>query len=95
MNKKSTILIVGASGYVGSQLIPQLLQQGHNVIACARNIDYLLDRVVSHPNLQCHYLDLEDRDSILPMMESCDIAYFLVHGMSHGHDFLDYEVSLA
>lgn len=94
-NKTHTIFIAGASGYIGSQLIPLLLKQGHHVVACARNIDYLTDRVDEHPNLSCHYLNLEEADTILPLMKGCDCGYFLVHGMSHGHDFLDYEVSLA
>lgn len=58
------IIIVGASGYIGSQLIPLLLEQGHQVIACARNISYLTDRVQQHPNLRCEYLDLEDKTTI-------------------------------
>ncbi|MBD1568157.1 MULTISPECIES: DUF2867 domain-containing protein [Aliivibrio] len=89
------IIIVGASGYIGSQLIPLLLEQGHQVIACARNISYLTDRVQQHPNLRCEYLDLEDKTTIGPLLSECDIGYFLVHGMSHGHDFINYEISLA
>ena len=31
------ILLTGANGYVGKRLLPELLQQGHEVTCCVRN----------------------------------------------------------
>ena len=31
------ILLTGANGYIGRRLLPVLLQQGHEVIACVRD----------------------------------------------------------
>ncbi|MCL9774904.1 DUF2867 domain-containing protein [Vibrio methylphosphonaticus] len=89
------ILVLGASGYVGSQLIPKLLEQGHEVTAAARQIDYLQARVMPHSQLTFEYLDLANREATLALIPHFDIVYFLVHGMAHGHDFLDYELTLA
>ncbi|GMQ46296.1 DUF2867 domain-containing protein [Vibrio sp. 10N] len=89
------VLVLGASGYVGSQLIPLLLSQGYQVTAAARQIDYLKARVIPHSHLTFEYLDLADRDATLSLIPKFDLVYFLVHGMAHGHDFIDYELSLA
>lgn len=89
------ILVLGASGYIGSQLIPLLLQQGHRVTAAARQIDYLQARVLPHNQLTFCYLDLADQHATAEIVPQYDVIYFLVHGMAHGHDFLEYEISLA
>ncbi|MBD1556455.1 SDR family oxidoreductase [Vibrio sp. S9_S30] len=89
------VLVLGASGYVGSQLIPLLLKEGYTVTAVARQFEHLTRRVSEHPNLTIQYLDLADRESTLKLIDHFDLAFFLVHGMAHGHDFIDYELSLA
>ncbi|MDC5821642.1 SDR family oxidoreductase [Vibrio europaeus] len=89
------VLVLGASGYVGSQLLSQLCDRGYHVTAAARQIDYLKARVDPHPNLSLRHLDLADDAATKELIPHFDLIYFLVHGMAHGHDFLDYEVSLA
>lgn len=89
------VLVLGASGYVGSQLLLQLCHKGYQVTAAARQIEYLKARVTPHPNLELIYLDLADQEATLRVVPEFEVVYFLVHGMAHGHDFLDYEVSLA
>lgn len=95
MKDKKKILVLGASGYVGSQLLGQLCQQGHQVTAAARQIDYLQARVIPHSLLDVQYLDLSDAQATKSLVAEYQVVYFLVHGMAHGHDFLEYEISLA
>ncbi|GAM75440.1 nucleoside-diphosphate-sugar epimerases [Vibrio ishigakensis] len=89
------VLVLGASGYVGSQLIPLLLKQGHQVTATARNLPLLTSRISKADNLDFKQLDLADRETTLEVVSDYDVVYFLVHGMNHGHDFIDYELNLA
>ena len=89
------VLVLGASGYVGSQLLPLLLEQGYQVTAAARHIDYLKARTSQHKNLKLIYLDLEDKTATNDVVPNYDLIFFLVHGMAEGHDFIDYELTLA
>ncbi|MGR5323828.1 MULTISPECIES: DUF2867 domain-containing protein [Vibrio] len=89
------VLVLGASGYIGSQLLPLLLDKGYTVTAAARHIDYLKARTQPHPNLTITYFDLADIDTTLSLVNNFDLVYFLVHGMAQGHDFVEYEVNLA
>ena len=86
---------MGASGYVGSQLIPLLLEQGFEVIAAGRHTEYLYLRTTPHPNLTIQYLDLSDPVSTVLSTHQIDCAFFLVHGMAKGHDFIHYELTMA
>ncbi|MCE9831811.1 NAD(P)H-binding protein, partial [Vibrio diabolicus] len=89
------VLVLGASGYIGSQLLPLLLDKGYAVTAAARHIDYLESRARPHPNLTLRYLDLADAEATLAVVNDFDLVFFLVHGMAQGDDFVEYELNLA
>ncbi len=91
------ILVVGANGYIGTNLVPFLLEQGHNVVACSREPEVLSQRLVAHSNLTIQHLDLAEPDLITRTLAlgEFDQLFFLVHGMAQGSDFVDYELSLA
>ncbi|MCE0492619.1 DUF2867 domain-containing protein [Vibrio salinus] len=89
------ILVLGASGYIGSQLVPVLLNKGYNVTATGRNVDLLTSRLSSHPDLTIKYVNLEDKSSLDRVIDDHELVYFLVHGMAHNSTFIDYEVMLA
>jgi uncharacterized protein YbjT (DUF2867 family) len=90
------ILVVGASGYVGSQLVPLLAQQGHNVTATGRDRKLLEKRAWSKfDNIQIVQLNLSNDTNLSLILKDIDVVYFLVHGMSHGHDFVNVELNIA
>ncbi|MDC0612091.1 SDR family oxidoreductase [Vibrio sp.] len=89
------VLVLGASGYIGSQLVPILLKSGYIVTAASRESELLNDKFPEHPNLKVCHVDLEDKTSLKTPLQGQDIVYFLVHGMAHSSDFLDYETTLA
>jgi uncharacterized protein YbjT (DUF2867 family) len=87
------ILLAGANGYIGTRLIPVLLQKGHSIVCLVRDIrrfhqnnDYS-DRVTLLSG------DLLDNDSIPAFREDIDAAYYLVHSMAQNRDFAELEAT--
>lgn len=74
------VLVTGASGFVGSHLVPALLDRGHDVVALTRDpAGY-----VAPAGVEVVEGDVLDPDLSLP---AADAAYYLVHSMEAGGDF--------
>ncbi|MEN8178097.1 MAG: SDR family oxidoreductase [Pseudomonadota bacterium] len=86
-------LVFGASGYIGSNLVPRLLAEGRRVRAAARNISMLEGREWGVSGLVG--ADALDPESLPAAMEGVDVAYYLVHSMTAGSDYppLDYQAA--
>jgi uncharacterized protein YbjT (DUF2867 family) len=81
-----TVLVTGATGYVGGRLVPRLLEQGYHVRAAARSVKKLQSRPwASHPHVQCVYLDVFDEASVSKALAGCEVAYYLIHSMAPEH----------
>lgn len=78
-------LVFGASGYVGTNLVPRLTREGLEVRAAARNRKVLEARGWADVELvQADALKPESLDAAL---RGVDVAYYLVHSMAAGRDF--------
>lgn len=93
MNEKQRVLVLGASGYIGQNLIPELIKQGHQVIAAARRVDWMLSQ--GWQDAQCIYVDLQDPDTLEGTMKDIDIVYFLVHSMADQANLIERERAAA
>ena len=87
-------MVFGASGYVGTNLVPELRRAGHRVRAVARQKRVLEAR-------GWHDVELAEADALSPAtlpaaLAGCRVAYYLVHSMAAGRDFgrLDREAAL-
>jgi uncharacterized protein YbjT (DUF2867 family) len=87
------ILVSGASGYVGSKLIPLLVQAGHEVIAMARHNSKALSLP---PTVKVVIADAIKAQSLAEAMRGIDVAYYLIHSMSAaGGDFHERDLKAA
>ncbi|MDJ0807616.1 MAG: SDR family oxidoreductase [Gammaproteobacteria bacterium] len=86
-------LVFGASGYIGSNLVPRLLAEGRRVRAAARNISMLEGRDWGETD----YIgaDALDSGSLPAVVEGVEVAYYLVHSMTAGPDYPDLDYTAA
>jgi uncharacterized protein YbjT (DUF2867 family) len=84
------ILVTGANGFVGAELIPQLQAAGHTVTALVRSGA----QTKKQKNVTWIVGDLLDPKS-LPELEHIDRAYYLVHGMKSDHKTFEYVEAMA
>jgi uncharacterized protein YbjT (DUF2867 family) len=83
------ILVAGASGYVGSRLVPVLVEGGAEVVALSRNSGRLAVSLGCHAGLTTVVADLLDPASLEDVLDDVDLAYYLVHSMDAGADFVE------
>jgi uncharacterized protein YbjT (DUF2867 family) len=86
-------LVFGATGYIGSQLVPRLSGEGVLVRACARNRKTLEAR-------GWRDVELVEADALLPdtlpaALAGVDTAYYLVHSMAAGRHFGELDLRAA
>jgi len=87
------VLVTGATGYVGSRLIPSLLHHGHEVVATARETDRL-EGYAWTDDVERRRLDVEDTVSVHLAVRDVDVVVYLVHSMGHG-EFLQRDADAA
>jgi uncharacterized protein YbjT (DUF2867 family) len=66
-------LVFGASGYIGSHLVPELLRAGLRVRASARNVEVLEGRLWQ--GVELARADALDPGSLGPALAGVDVAY--------------------
>jgi uncharacterized protein YbjT (DUF2867 family) len=76
---KDVILIAGATGYVGGELLKMLLAGGYSVRRLARRPEAL--RAKALPGLEVVEGDVLNSGSVRIAMAGVSFAYYLVHSM--------------
>lgn len=73
------ILVTGGAGYVGAQLVPELLLQGYKVTVLDLYLfgDDVLDSVKAHPNLTEVKGDIRDIETVQKALKGCDTVIHL------------------
>jgi len=77
-----TVLVTGASGYIGGRLVPELLLRGYRVRAMVRGAAAEIEQ--RWPGVEAARADAFDRESLGRALEGVDTAYYLIHSMLLG-----------
>jgi uncharacterized protein YbjT (DUF2867 family) len=80
------ILVMGATGYLGGRLAPQLAAAGHEVRCLTRRPEHLAS-VDWARSVEVVAGDALDAASLAPAMEGVSVVYYLVHSIGSGTDF--------
>jgi uncharacterized protein YbjT (DUF2867 family) len=85
------ILLTGVTGYIAQRLLPVLLEQGHEVVACVRD-KHRFNHVYETFRLQIIEVDFLKAETVQHIPKDLDAAYYLIHSMStQAADFAEME----
>lgn len=81
----STVLVTGATGYVGGRLVPCLLDEGYTVRCFVRSADRLQAQPWSD-KVEVAVGDALEAETVPPAMKDVDAVYYLIHSLGSGED---------
>jgi len=91
------VAVTGATGYVGSRLVPRLLAAGRRVRCLVRTPDKLAGHSWADDHrVEVVSCDLQDANATEAALQGCSAAYYLVHSMlAAGSDYARTDRDLA
>ncbi|RYE04797.1 MAG: NAD-dependent epimerase/dehydratase family protein, partial [Sphingobacteriaceae bacterium] len=89
------VLIAGANGYIGTRLIPVLLEKGCEVVCLVRDKRRFNEKSDFSSRVTLITGDLLHAESMESFPPDLDAAFYLVHSMAQSNDFADLETLSA
>lgn len=86
MKNSPLVLVTGVTGYIGSRLVPRLLEAEYRVRVLTRDADRLKGRSWTS-SVEIVEGDVLQPESLLPAMHEIDHAYYLIHSMSDTDEY--------
>lgn len=76
------ILLTGASGYIGQRLLQVLLDNGHEVVCCVRDLARFDLKKYESKLVSAIEVDFLNSETLSYIPHDIDAAYYLIHSMS-------------
>lgn len=89
------ILITGTTGYIGKRLIPALLEDGHELVCCVRDLSRVPQQFIGKQKIDFIEVDFLKYDPTVNFPEDVSVGYYLMHSMSAAGDFDKMELECA
>ncbi|CAL2074635.1 SDR family oxidoreductase [Tenacibaculum sp. 190524A02b] len=75
------IVITGTTGYIAKRLIPKLLEEGHELLCCVRDVSRIPEDLKENKSIDFLEIDfLNVKEKQFP--KEIEVAYYLIHSMS-------------
>lgn len=75
------ILITGTTGYIAKRLVLKLLENGHELVCCVRDLSRIPDEIEHKEHIEFIKVDfLDPKNTYFPT--DIDVAYYLIHSMA-------------
>lgn len=84
----ATVLLTGATGFVGRHLYPELEERGYDVRCGTRNPERA---ALEQPRMSWVRFDVFDEGSMRAALTGCEAAFYLVHAMAEGPGYAERE----
>ena len=88
------IILTGATGYIGKRLLPVLVENGHEVVCCVRDLKRFNIPQSLKLKVTAIEVDLSNPTSLSKIPQDIEAGYYLVHSMSK-KDYLKTELDCA
>ena len=88
------ILLTGATGYIGKRLLPVLVENGHEVVCCVRDLNRFNIPQSLKLKVSAIEVDLSNPTSLSKIPQDIEAGYYLVHSMAK-KDYLKTELDCA
>ncbi|WP_240917633.1 NAD(P)H-binding protein [Phycicoccus sp. HDW14] len=87
-------LVTGATGYIGSRLVPMLLDRGWTVRVLTRDASKISDRAWAG-RAEVVEGDATSRSTLAEALADVDVAYYLLHSMDSAGGFVERDREMA
>ncbi len=94
MVEQKSILVTGATGYIGGRLVPRLIELGHKVRVLARDPERIRGRPWEK-NVEIFQGDVLRPETFSRAMEDINVAYYLIHSMNGKEGFHKRDITAA
>jgi uncharacterized protein YbjT (DUF2867 family) len=81
IKQSGRVLIVGATGFVGRRLVPELVSKSVPLRLAARNLASLSPLIAKDKDIEIAQADLVANTGLVDALTGIDTAYYLVHSM--------------